>query len=503
MKRSATLRQGLESPNEWPVFASSLIEVGEHPAYLDVLGIEEFAKKYLPHYLIDQETGEPVDFAAFQREIFSIVEDRRTRKREAWAAPREHAKSTIMCTIVTLWWTCYRLKRFIVIVSDTSSQAEGQLQTVIMELEDNEKIREDFHISPAIDRQGNVVSWRDDEITTSTGVTIAAKGAGKSIRGIKKKAFRPDAVVIDDLENDESVLTKYQRDKLQSWFEKTLLNILAKGGDLYYIGTILHYDSVLARTMKKTDVWNVRLWRAIETYKDKDGNKVELALWPAYWPLERLADKKLEIGSIAFACEFLNEPLEAGDHPIKKEWFCYYSRLPGDLIKVQTVDPAVSTKTTADYSAICTLGYSPSDSKFYLIDMWRDRVTLHSLITMMISLYSKHQPTSQGIEVQGFQQAVKQEAERLSTIPVYPITRTKDKVTRAVGVSVHFEYGRVLFPREAPWLDEFEAELIRFPTGENDDMLDTIVDAIEAFLPGQQLESVLVVYDDPVRISPV
>lgn len=457
-----------------------------------------------------------MDFADFQREIFVIVEDRKTGKRVVLAAPREHAKSTIMCTIVTLWWICYRLKRFIVIISDTSSQAEGQLQTVITELEENELIREDFHIAPKIDRQGNVEAWRDDEITTNSGVTVAAKGAGKSIRGIKKKSFRPDAVIVDDLENDESVQTKYQRDKLQSWFEKTLLNTVAKGGDVYYIGTILHYDSVLSRTMKKTDVWNVNLWQAVvvrgpSLAEQEQQRKLALdlgedtadahALWPQLWPVERLKAKLAEIGSINFACEFLNEPLEAGDHPIKREWFRYYRHLPADLVKIQTVDPAISQKTTADYSAIGTVGYSQADGNFYVLEVWHGRVTLHSLVTTMISFFSKHRPVAQGVETVAYQQAVKQEAERLSTIPVYEINRQKDKVTRVIGVSVHFEQGRVLFPdNHPPWLDELEAELVRFPTGENDDMVDVLVDCIEAFLPGQPAE-VVVTYEEPVSIS--
>lgn len=502
MKKSLTRGQGLESPNEWGAYASSLIDV-EEIGEREVLEIWEFARKYLPHYLVDQDTREPVDFAEFHHEIFAIVQSRKTKKREAWAAPRGHAKSTIMCTIVVLWWICNKLKRFILIVSDTSSQAEAQLQTVITEIEENEALQEDFHLGPAFDRRGNVVAWRDDEISISNGVTVAAKGAGKSIRGLKKKAYRPDAIIIDDLENEESVRTKFQRDKLESWLLKTLLPLSSKNADVYYIGTILHYDSVLARVMRKADVWNVKLWRAVG--KDLETGKFlwdeEHVLWRAYWPLEALLDKKKEIGSISFACEYLNEPMEAGDHPIKQEWFCYYDpdRLPRErLLLIQTVDPAISKKDSADYSAICTLGWS--EGCFYLVDMWRDHVSFNELIKTGKAKFAKYHPMAQGIEAVAFQQAVVQEMVRTSGLPAYPIYRQADKVTRAVGVSVHFENGRVLFPRGAPWLDELELELVQFPAGENDDMLDALIDAIEAFQPGEVAEQV-VTHEDMVEIS--
>lgn len=483
--------------------------------------IEFFAKTYLPHYLVDEETGEPVDFADFHREIFALVEDPGKHKREAWAAPRGHAKSTIMCTVVILWWICYKRKRFVVIISDTSSQAEAQLQSVTTELEENELLKKDFGLEPAIDSHGAVVAWRDNEITVNNGVTVAAKGAGKSLRGLKKKQARPDAVIIDDLENDEIVNTKNQRDKLERWLTKTVLPMVSKAGDVYYIGTILHYDSVLVRTQKRPEVWNVRLWQAVVTREDARPGEREAArkraleleeetedawaLWPQYWPMSALAAKKLEIGSISFAQEYLNEPLEAEDHPIKREWFCYYDpeQLPKDralFLVLQTVDPAVSEKTTADYTAICTLAYY--DGKFWLIEMFKDRLSVNNLIKAMESQFSKHRPFAQGIESVGFQLSVVQLMVAKNAIPVFEIKRNKDKVARAIGVSVHFENGRVLFPRGAPWLDDLEADLVQFPAGANDDTVDALVDAIETFtlMSLGQFEDI-VTYEDPQHIS--
>jgi hypothetical protein len=57
--------------------------------------------------------------------------------------------------------------------------------------------------------------------------------------------------VLDDIENDELVRNPEQRDKLDNWLKKTVLRSAAGAKfDVVYIGTILHYDSVLSRTLK-------------------------------------------------------------------------------------------------------------------------------------------------------------------------------------------------------------------------------------------------------------
>lgn len=80
-------------------------------------------------------------------------------------------------------------------------------------------------------------------------------------------------IVLDDLENDENVEKPEQRDKLQSWLQKTVLNLGAADGsmDVVYVGTLLHYDSVLARTLRKP-LWKARTFRSILALAGSDGS---------------------------------------------------------------------------------------------------------------------------------------------------------------------------------------------------------------------------------------
>lgn len=116
---------------------------------------------------------------------------------------------------------------------------------------------------PAETGRGRV--WNVGTILTAQNVKLQALGAGKRMRGLRHGPYRPDLVILDDLENDENVAKPEQRDKLQDWLQKTVLNLGAADGsmDVVYVGTILHYDSVLARTLDKP-TWQTKRFRSID-----------------------------------------------------------------------------------------------------------------------------------------------------------------------------------------------------------------------------------------------
>jgi len=87
-------------------------------------------------------------------------------------------------------------------------------------------------------------------LLTKTNIKIEAIGSGKKIRGRKHKNWRPDLIVLDDIENDENVRTIEQRNKLSNWFKKAVSRAGDSYTDIIYIGTLLHYDSLLANTLK-------------------------------------------------------------------------------------------------------------------------------------------------------------------------------------------------------------------------------------------------------------
>ncbi|ECI5306774.1 hypothetical protein DU260_26145, partial [Salmonella enterica subsp. salamae] len=157
------------------------------------------------------------------------------------AAPRGEAKTTLGQQLFDLWCVVRELKKFIIIAFDTAAQSAESLEVIKAELLYNAGLSMDF---PEACGQGRV--WRIGCILTATGIKIEAAGQGQSLRGRKHGAYRPDLVHLDDLENDENVVTPKQRDKLEKWLNSTVLPLGGPGVklDVIYVGSILHYDSV-------------------------------------------------------------------------------------------------------------------------------------------------------------------------------------------------------------------------------------------------------------------
>ena len=163
--------------------------------------------------------------------------------RRGVAAPRGHAKSTNLTFKGTVHAVLYGYKHYPIILSDSSEQSEGFLESIRVELEDNAAIREDFG-----ELAGPV--WRSNVLVTKTNIKIEAIGSGKKIRGRKHRNWRPDLIILDDVENDENVRTPEQRRKLRDWFNKAVSKAGDDYTDIVYIGTLLHYDSLLANTLR-------------------------------------------------------------------------------------------------------------------------------------------------------------------------------------------------------------------------------------------------------------
>lgn len=214
-----------------------------------VNGFEYFVNTYFPHYVRRPEKSQ---FHEYLFERLPEVLRAEKGKHEVVAAPRGEAKSTLVTQMFDLWCIVTGLKKFIVIVMDSIDQAYPMLEVIKTELEFNSRLIGDF---PESTGQGRV--WQAGTIVTANNIKVQVAGSGKKLRGLRHGPYRPDLVVLDDIENDEQVRNPVQRDKLESWLKMTVLPLGGVGQkfDVIYIGTILHYDSVLSRTLKNPG-WN-------------------------------------------------------------------------------------------------------------------------------------------------------------------------------------------------------------------------------------------------------
>ena len=403
--------------------------------------ITNFALKYMRHFMVDQQTGVVIEPAEFHREVYQTL---LTEQYAAIAAPREHAKSTCVSVIFVLYCICYKLRRFIVLISDTQPQAALQLAAVKEELESNMELRADF---------GNLVGdkkWDINDCRTTTGVTLAARGAGQSLRGLRFRLYRPDLVICDDMENEEDVDNPETRDKLERWFRGTVLN-LGKKCQVFVIGTILHYDGLLAKLLDPEKFKKFVKHRYMAVDQEWTPQSV---LWPAKWDIASLHDKEDVIGSVMFNQEFRNLPISESTQVFKEEWITRHAFRREELAGKPTVkmtynDPAISQKSTADYFASVTIDVD-AQGFIYVTRAEQDRMPFTQQIDFMLRRADEEKPMVIGIEEQAYQAALKQaldEASRLSGryLNVVGITNLTDKFLRISTMSPLVENGTIRF----------------------------------------------------------
>ncbi len=426
----------------------------------------------------------PLETPPFHKEILDLISDKNNR-RIGVIAPRGHAKSTTVDMTYPLWAGCFEQEEFVVIISDTYTQAAEFINALKDEFEHNPKIKWLF---------GNMRGddWQDGEFVLSNGIKYAAKGSGMKIRGIRHRHTRPTLMIFDDIENDENIKSAEQRQKLYHWFTKAAIPALARGGRAVIIGTILHFDSLVNKVMKQQDVfksWETRTFYAITT--DEDGT--ERALWPEHRSLEKLRAMRDDpgdqefIGSIAFAQEYQHKPFSEEDAIIKPDWIkeCEPSQVPDKharLARVLTIDPAASERQTADFTAMIVADLY-TDGNVYIRAIRNQRTSPSVTADTVRELDEIYKPQVIGIEKGALGLVFR---DLLEGLPVIGLEPDKDKVRRLLAVSRFFEAGRVYTVKNIQNGQLFREQLIEFPKGTHDDMVDAAAYAVRLlFVEGE------------------
>jgi predicted phage terminase large subunit-like protein len=400
---------------------------------------------FCKYYMADYFSAEPADF---HRELAAYAMQ---CQRFVGAAPREHAKSTTVSFATPIHRICYQLRRFIVIFRDTDAVATQNVDDIRQELESNERIREDF---------GELVGdrkWTGSEFVTANGVKVLGRGRGSSARGLRFKQYRPDLVICDDLEDDESTESRQQRDKLYRWFKRTVSNIISAQGQLFVIGTILHHDSLLSRLLKETNVYTTRVWRAL----DEDGKP----LWPAIWPASRLQAKKAEIGSRAFATEFMNDAANEEEQIFAPGCFGRFSDddVLGHLETVAAIDPAIGLKQKNDDTGLVVA--ATRNGNYYILRVRLKKMKIQDQVNLVLSTAREFPGLLKfGFETIAYQTALKQlvdetsRRERLQIPAVAVEDITSDKLKR-ISTLVPLVEQRLIFfpsPKSSYWSPDVE-----------------------------------------------
>lgn len=459
-------------------------------------GFEFFCRTYFPHYVKSPEPSS-LHTHLYRRlpEVLAAAEG----QNDVIAAPRGEAKSTLCSQLFPLWCIARRAKWYILILMDAFDQAATMVEAIKAELEVNPRLKLDF---PEICGQGRV--WKEGVFVTTSGIKVQGFGSGKRLRGLRHGPHRPDLAVLDDIENDENVKQPAQRDKLEAWVDKAVMNVGAADGslDIVYIGTVLHYDSVLARKLDnpmwravkfasiirwpdRLDLWD--RWEELLRNEGVDEAEVfyihhlaemlagAMVSWPSVRPLISLMKLRVKIGHSAFDAEQQNDPISSENALFGNITF-WVERL-SEWVFYGAVDPSLGKQNKGrDPSAILVGGINRETGVLDVVEASIRRRLPDRIIEDVIGYHEEYRCVRWGVEAIQFQEffrteLVKRSAVRGIPVPAVPLHPTTDKGLRIETLQPHVANGLIrLHSRLTALIDQMR----HYPMTDHDDGVDAL-----------------------------
>jgi hypothetical protein len=377
-------------------------------------------------------------------------------------APVEHGKSTILSIAYPLFLLGVNPDARIALISETQTQASRFLSAIREHIARNDRLHEVFpKLRPA---DGNRSKWSDTAIVverakTSKDPSIVALGVLGPLLGA-----RLDLAILDDVLSFESTFTSAQREKTVAWFRSTLVGRVVEGGRVIVAGTAWHREDLL-HTLEASGEYVTLLNPAIKS----NGRP----LWPERWSLERLEQRRREIGEIEFARQLMVEAIADGDSRFKGEWlehafglakaqgWTLVGHYAGPDRTFTGVDLGVGTTSRHDESAIFTIALL-ADGRRRVLALEAGRWTAPEIMSRIKATHTRYRSTVR-VETNGAQDYLRQflAAER---IPVESHTTGRNRSDPAFGIeslAVELEQARWVVP-DAPATRAWARELITY-----------------------------------------
>jgi len=472
-----------------------------------------FATTYFKHYT-------KMPFAQFHLELFDYFQAMtfNRNKRFAVAAPRGYAKSSIISLIYPLWCICFGYENFIVLSSSTERLSEKLLSHIKDELSGNVELRQDF---PDVCEPPNF-RWCRNEIITKNKASIAVTSVGKKIRGMRHKEQRPGLIILDDVENHEGVRTAEGREKMIDWLTKVIMSLGHEKTNFIVAGTILHFDSLLAKLTASEDFagWDTQIYKAIQQFPDhqvlwdqwaqiyrnkqfhegKTGpNAAEkfftgnvktmlqgsVVLWEEKESFLDLMLIREQRGEAAFSSEKMNEPkmLETIDMKMLDYWDNtgissndFLNSLKNKIM-AGACDPAFSLKPRSDYSAIVTAAFDKENKVVYVVGAEAGRWGIDDLVKRISVLYQIMKYAKFIYESNAAQVLLGSEIKKqCPMLPLQPIVSIEPKDVRIMRLRLLIKQGTVKLSKK---LTELNRQIEQYPFCAHDDLIDALSMLVE------------------------
>ena len=314
-----------------------------------------FCKYYFPNFTT-------ADFAEFHLEFANKVIDNSTIYAViAWS--REHSKSVVSGLFLPLFLKFNKELFNMILVSNSYDKAEELLMPIMVALEFNQRIINDFGL------QRGYGHWESRKITTRDGCSFRALGAGQSPRGLRQDEKRPDFILVDDIDIDEEGRNDNRVKNKWEWLEQALYPAMSVSGPKRFIvaGNIIHKNSIVVRASKMADYF-----RQVNIL-DKKGRPA----WKERYSMEQINYMLSKISYASAQKEYFNNPISTGT--VFKDM--RYGKIP-PLSKFRFLvcytDPSFKESKKSDFKATGLLGLY--EGNYYIIKAFVEQTSTAAMI---------------------------------------------------------------------------------------------------------------------------
>ena len=423
----------------------------------------------------------------------SLIDD--TKKQINIIAPRGHAKSSIVGGVYPLFHIMNDSgAKLIVLVSRTQDHAIKLLGTIKDTLEFSETFRQIYGYWG----QHSAKQWSKTEVELKDGSMIICKGTGQQLRGIKVGSQRPTLIIVDDPEDENNTKTAEAMEQNLRWLLQSAVPSLdPQKGKIIVIGTPQH-QRCLVEILKQMEGWE-----NMHFSPDIDNKK---ALWEEWQPISKLLQKKKELESIGrssvFFREYMCQIVGDEDQLFQQSYVQYHNyklkidsagnhylhdadkEFPVNVF--MGVDPASSVRKTADYSVIMPVAVDENNNR-YILQYYRQRATPMQLAESIIEYFKLFKPVKVRVESVGYQEMLREylkqrcEEEKIfiSGLEIKESPRTS-KSSRLETMQPYFAQKKMYMLKS---MEELRDELLLYPRGKHDDLLDGLFYAMKKCFP--------------------
>lgn len=453
---------------------------------ISIEDVREACKRSL-HFLCTQILGFD-DWDTIHDDLEREV-NRKSRKKLI-LVPRGHLKTSIITKGFTIQQILKNPNVRVLIANQVWDKAREMLYEIKQMLSDKSDLPKLF--GPFISDR-----WREDDIVIRQRTkALAAPTVGTSGVEAELTSSHYDVIILDDLQGLQNYQTPEQREKVKRYY-RSMMDLLEPGGLMIVIGTRWHLDDVYQYIMdNEAEYFDITVRKVVENGRiifpkkfNKRFNPVtkewEFTDKPCMDFIQYLKKRPSE----EFSSQYMNSPIDAENQIFKSSYFKYYDRRPDRLYVAMTIDPAISEKASADYFAIRVDGMD-QDYNIYTLDYLRGHWKVAESIDNIFTTYQKWKPSVIGLETIAYQKALKSWLEeKMRDRGVYfPITELKrntneSKEFRIKAMEPFYRDGKWF---HANWMKgrEMEEELLQFPKGKHDDLIDAGASMLDLLIPG-------------------